>query len=44
MAGWRVEVGWECDLKDEAALTVRLEAVLDQAASVTASTAPPANA
>ncbi len=26
--GWRVEVIWECDLKDEAALRDRLEALL----------------
>ena len=26
--GWRVETIWECDLKDEAALTVRLAALL----------------
>lgn len=42
-AGWRVEVVWECAMKDEAALTARLEAVLDQAASVTASVASPAS-
>jgi len=28
-AGWRVEVVWECDFKDEAALTVRLRALLE---------------
>jgi len=27
-AGWRVETIWECDLKDEAALTERLRALL----------------
>jgi len=27
-AGWRVEVIWECDLKDEAALTARLSGLL----------------
>ena len=27
-AGWRVETIWECDLKSEAALTQRLEAML----------------
>lgn len=32
-AGWRVEVVWECDFKDEAALTARLRSVLDQAAA-----------
>ncbi|WP_454761863.1 very short patch repair endonuclease [Caulobacter segnis] len=42
-AGWRVEVVWECAMKDEAALTARLEGVLDQAASVTASDASPAS-
>lgn len=26
--GWRVAVIWECDLKDEGALTMRLEALL----------------
>lgn len=26
--GWRVEVVWECDLKDETALTARLAALL----------------
>lgn len=29
-AGWRVEAIWECELKDEAALTVRLSEVLDR--------------
>ncbi|HWA61587.1 MAG TPA: DNA mismatch endonuclease Vsr [Caulobacteraceae bacterium] len=29
-AGWRVEVVWECELKDEAALRHRLEALLSQ--------------
>lgn len=42
-AGWRVEVVWECAMKDEAALTARLKGMMDQAASVTASTAPPAS-
>lgn len=28
--GWRVETIWECDLKDEAALRVRLEGLLAQ--------------
>ncbi|MBO9546137.1 DNA mismatch endonuclease Vsr [Caulobacter sp.] len=42
-AGWRVEVVWECAMKDETALTERLKTVLDQAASVTASTVPPAS-
>jgi DNA mismatch endonuclease (patch repair protein) len=32
-AGWRVEVVWECDFKDEVALTARLRSVLDQAAA-----------
>jgi DNA mismatch endonuclease (patch repair protein) len=32
-SGWRVEVVWECDFKDEAALTARLRSVLDQAAA-----------
>lgn len=41
--GWRVEVVWECAMKDEAALTARLKGMMDQAASVTASTAPPAS-
>ncbi|RRN62649.1 very short patch repair endonuclease [Caulobacter sp. 602-1] len=27
-AGWRAEVVWECDFKDEAALTARLQALL----------------
>jgi DNA mismatch endonuclease (patch repair protein) len=27
--GWRVEVVWECDLKDETALTARLAALLE---------------
>jgi len=27
-AGWRVEIIWECDLKDEAALTARLSDLL----------------
>ncbi|MDB5441491.1 MAG: very short patch repair endonuclease [Caulobacteraceae bacterium] len=30
-AGWRVEVIWECDLKDKGALEGRLSAVLGQA-------------
>lgn len=29
-AGWRVETIWECDLKDAAALTARLEAMLSR--------------
>ncbi|WP_374577211.1 very short patch repair endonuclease [Phenylobacterium sp.] len=29
-AGWRVETIWECDLKDAAALTARLEGMLAQ--------------
>jgi DNA mismatch endonuclease (patch repair protein) len=32
-AGWRVETNWECELKDEAAVSARLKAVLDQAAA-----------
>ena len=28
-AGWRVEVVWECQMKNEAALTARLAALLD---------------
>ena len=33
-AGWRVETVWECELKDEAAVSARLKAVLgDQAAA-----------
>jgi DNA mismatch endonuclease, patch repair protein len=32
-AGWRVEVVWECDFKDEVGLTARLRSVLDQAAA-----------
>lgn len=33
-AGWRVETIWECELKDEAAVSARLKAVLgDQAAA-----------
>lgn len=31
--GWRVETIWECELKDEAAVSARLKAVLDQAAA-----------
>ena len=31
-AGWRVETIWECELKDEAAVSGRLKALLDQAA------------
>ena len=30
-AGWRVEVVWECEMKDEAALTGRLAALMDSA-------------
>ena len=30
-SGWRVETLWECDLKDEAALTHRLTTLLDSA-------------
>jgi DNA mismatch endonuclease, patch repair protein len=33
VAGWRVEVVWECDFKDEAALTARLQALLATAGS-----------
>lgn len=29
-AGWRVETVWECDFKDEAVLTARLQALLDR--------------
>lgn len=32
-AGWRVETIWECELKDEAAVSARLKGVLDQAAA-----------
>jgi DNA mismatch endonuclease, patch repair protein len=32
-AGWRVEAIWECELKDEAAVSARLSAMLDQAAA-----------
>ena len=32
-AGWRVETIWECELKDEAAVSGRLRAMLDQAAA-----------
>ena len=32
-AGWRVEVVWECDFKDEGALAARLGSILDQAAA-----------
>ncbi|WP_369058153.1 DNA mismatch endonuclease Vsr [Caulobacter sp. 73W] len=28
-AGWRVETIWECEMKDEAALSARLRALLD---------------
>jgi len=39
-AGWRVETLWECELKDEAALVVRLEALLaGQAAARAAASA-----
>jgi DNA mismatch endonuclease (patch repair protein) len=31
--GWRVETVWECELKDEAAVSGRLKALLDQAAA-----------
>lgn len=30
-AGWRVEILWECEMKDAAALRARLAAILDQA-------------
>ncbi len=30
-AGWRVETVWECEMKDEAALKARLEALLEAA-------------
>lgn len=33
-AGWRVETVWECDFKDEAALTARLQALLDRASGL----------
>ena len=32
-AGWRVETIWECEMKDEAALKGRLEALLQAAAA-----------
>jgi DNA mismatch endonuclease (patch repair protein) len=32
-AGWRVETIWECEMKDEAALKSRLEALLQAAAA-----------
>ncbi len=32
-AGWRVETVWECEMKDEATLRGRLEAVLQAAAA-----------
>jgi len=32
-AGWRVDTIWECELKDEAAMSARLKALLDQAAA-----------
>lgn len=32
-AGWRVETIWECELKDEAAVSARLKGLLDQAAA-----------
>ena len=38
-AGWRVEIVWECDFKDEAALVPRLQTIL--AATSTASGAAP---
>lgn len=31
--GWRVETLWECELKDEAALTARLEGLLTSSSS-----------
>ncbi|MGE5500377.1 MAG: very short patch repair endonuclease, partial [Ignavibacteriales bacterium] len=31
--GWRVETIWECELKDEPAVSARLKGLLDQAAA-----------
>jgi DNA mismatch endonuclease, patch repair protein len=41
-AGWRVEVVWECDFKDEAALTARLQALLEATSADRAAPDPPA--
>nr|WP_295112234.1 DNA mismatch endonuclease Vsr [uncultured Caulobacter sp.] len=37
-AGWRVEVVWECAMKDEATLAARLQTLLDQATASSAET------
>lgn len=39
-AGWRTEVVWECDFKDEAALSARLQALLAATSVLKGSTAP----
>ncbi|ATC26521.1 DNA mismatch endonuclease Vsr [Caulobacter vibrioides] len=39
-AGWRTQVVWECDFKDEAALSARLQALLAATSVLKGSTAP----
>jgi DNA mismatch endonuclease (patch repair protein) len=38
-AGWRIETVWECDLKDEAALSTRLAAILSSPHTLSSRTA-----
>lgn len=38
-AGWRAELVWECEFKDEAALAARLQALLDATSGAQASRA-----
>lgn len=43
-AGWAVELVWECEFKDELALTARLQALLDRTSAVSSSPAVPGSA
>lgn len=36
-AGWRAEIVWECDFRDEAALSARLQALLEATSAPTSS-------
>lgn len=43
-AGWAVELVWECEFKDEPALTARLQALLERTSAVSSSPAVPGSA
>ena len=43
-AGWTVELVWECEFKDEPALTARLQALLERTSAVSSSPAVPGSA